>query len=227
MRFNITNATACPPKRPKEGRKDLAPLQGKETYTMTDVKFLRLVKENVLQYASSRFDPADVAQLTEDDIYIVWYCKSLQNWKALASTTLPDGMYYELTLNGDRNELYLDAYKKFENRRIELGPDIDPQANRNSREPGKFMPEDNSGKGESPDKSAVSDRKAAVNRSGWYGKMYINNPVEMAYKIILLLEKERTPRVCVDEILETVKSILEFQEVTHTPGDVESSSFPK
>lgn len=89
------------------------------------------------------------------------------------------------------------------------------------------MPEDNSGKGESPDKSAVSDRKAAVNRSGWYGKMYINNPVEMAYKIILLLEKERTPRVCVDEILETVKSILEFQEVTHTPGDVESSSFPK
>ena len=216
---------------------------------MTDVSFFQLVKETVLQYVNSHIDPTDAVQLTEDDIYIVWYCKSLQNWKALASTTLPDGMYYELTLNGDRNELYLDAYKKFENRRIELGPDIAPQADRNSREPGKFMPEDSSGtiyadgapsipcpatgaaessgKGESPDKSAVSDRKAAVNRSGWYGKMYINNPVEMAYKIILLLEKERTPRVCVDEILETVKSILEFQEVTHTPRDVESSSFPK
>lgn len=87
---------------------------------MTDVSFFRLVKETVLQYVNSHIDPTDAVQLTEDDIYIVWYCKSLQNWKALASTTLPDGMYYELTLNGDRNELYLDAYKKFENRKINL-----------------------------------------------------------------------------------------------------------
>jgi hypothetical protein len=50
----------------------------------------------------------------------VWYCKTLQNWKALASTTLFDGMYYELTLNGDKQEIYLDAYKKFENRAIKV-----------------------------------------------------------------------------------------------------------
>jgi hypothetical protein len=36
----------------------------------------------------------------------------------MASTTLFDGMYYELTYNGDKNELYLDAYKKWENRCI-------------------------------------------------------------------------------------------------------------
>ena len=30
-------------------------------------------------------------------------------------------MYYELTYNGDKKELYLDAYKKFENRCIKLG----------------------------------------------------------------------------------------------------------
>ena len=30
-------------------------------------------------------------------------------------TTLYDGMYYEFTFNGDKNELYLDAYKKWEN----------------------------------------------------------------------------------------------------------------
>ena len=60
-----------------------------------------------------------------DDVYIGWYCKALQNWKALASTTLSDGMYYELTLNGDKEELYLDAYKKFENRKIELSEEIE------------------------------------------------------------------------------------------------------
>lgn len=49
-------------------------------------------------------------------MYVVWSCKTLQNSKALISTSLSDGMYYELTYNGDKKELYLDAYKKFENR---------------------------------------------------------------------------------------------------------------
>ena len=46
---------------------------------------------------------------------MVWYSKSLQNHKGLFSTPLADGMYYEITYNGDKNELYFDAYKKFEN----------------------------------------------------------------------------------------------------------------
>lgn len=49
------------------------------------------------------------------DIYIVWKAKVLQNWKYLISSTLSDGMYYELTYNGDKSEWYFDAYKKFEN----------------------------------------------------------------------------------------------------------------
>ena len=52
----------------------------------------------------------------EFDIFIVWKCKALQNWKYLISTSVDDGMYYELTYNGDRREWYLDAYKKFQNR---------------------------------------------------------------------------------------------------------------
>ena len=52
----------------------------------------------------------------EFDIFIVWKCKALQNWKYLISTSVDDGMYYELTYNGDKHEWYLDAYKKFQNR---------------------------------------------------------------------------------------------------------------
>lgn len=88
---------------------------------MTDVKFFELVKTNVATYVNEHLDKSDNIQITENDVYIVWYCKTLQNWKALASTTLYDGMYYELTLNGDKNELYLDAYKKFENKCIKIG----------------------------------------------------------------------------------------------------------
>ena len=72
-------------------------------------------KDIVLEYVQSRLDVTDGATLHESDVYVVWFCKTLQNWKALVSTTLPDGMYYEITHNGDQNETYLDVYKKFDN----------------------------------------------------------------------------------------------------------------
>lgn len=52
------------------------------------------------------------------DVYIVWFCKTLQNWKALICTTLPDGMYYEVTHNGDLRETYVDTYVKTDNRKF-------------------------------------------------------------------------------------------------------------
>ena len=53
-----------------------------------------------------------------DDVFIVWFSKTLQNWKALVSTTVSNGMYYEITHNGDKGETYLDAYKKWDNQCI-------------------------------------------------------------------------------------------------------------
>lgn len=87
---------------------------------MNEKKFFELVKNLVADYTNEHLDKSDGKQITTDDVYVVWYCKTLQNWKALASTTLFDGMYYELTLNGDKKEIYLDAYKKFENRAIKV-----------------------------------------------------------------------------------------------------------
>ena len=76
---------------------------------------MQLCKETVRDYANAHLDKTDKTEITTDDVYIVWFCKTLQNWKALVSTTLADGMYYELTHNGDKNETYVDAYKKWEN----------------------------------------------------------------------------------------------------------------
>ena len=76
---------------------------------------LGMAKNIVVNYFNSRSEKTDKFNLTEDDVYIVWFSKTLQNWKALVSTNISDGMYYEVTYNGDQKEVYLDVYKKWEN----------------------------------------------------------------------------------------------------------------
>lgn len=83
--------------------------------------FLPTCKTLVTEYTNGHLDITDDAAITSDDVYVVWYSKTLQNAKALLSTPLPDGMYYEVTYNGDKKELYFDAYKKFENIKIDEG----------------------------------------------------------------------------------------------------------
>ena len=87
---------------------------------MGNDEFMNKCKEIVMDYTNEHLDKSDNKQITIDDVFVVWSCKTLQNNKALLSTTLFDGMYYEITHNGDKKEIYVDAYKKFENRCIKL-----------------------------------------------------------------------------------------------------------
>ena len=70
---------------------------------------IKIVRDYIIEH----LDKSDA--MPEIEVYIVWKCKTLQNWKYLISSSLFDGMYYELTYNGDKKEWYLDAYKKFQN----------------------------------------------------------------------------------------------------------------
>lgn len=85
---------------------------------MGNEEFIEKCKELVKEYAIEHLDKSD--EIPAFNVYIVWSCKTLQNNKALLSTSLQDGMYYELTYNGDKKELYFDAYKKFENKCIKM-----------------------------------------------------------------------------------------------------------
>ena len=85
---------------------------------MGSKEFAEKCKEIVKQYAIEHLDKTD--EIPNFNVYVVWSCKTLQNSKALLSTSLLDGMYYELTMNGDKKEIYFDAYKKFENKCIKI-----------------------------------------------------------------------------------------------------------
>lgn len=87
---------------------------------MSNDKFLELCKKTIVDYFNNKVEITDNMKITENNVFIVWSCKTLQNNKALVSTNISDGMYYELTYNGDKKELYLDAYKKWENKCIKI-----------------------------------------------------------------------------------------------------------
>ena len=72
----------------------------------------------VMEMFNENVEITDGFKLTMDDVYVVWFSKTLQNWKALVSTNVSDGMYYEVTYNGDKKETYIDSYKKWQNKRV-------------------------------------------------------------------------------------------------------------
>lgn len=83
-----------------------------------ETQFMAKVKEVIQDYYENI---GKVMGVNSDDIFIVWQCKTLQNWKAMASTYISDGRYFEITYNGDENELYLDVYVKEHNECIKFG----------------------------------------------------------------------------------------------------------
>ena len=85
---------------------------------MSNKEFVQKCKLLVENYFNSNSDKSDNFSISNEDIYVVWLCKVLQNHKALLSTSVSDGMYYEITYNGDKDEFYFDVYKKWENKCI-------------------------------------------------------------------------------------------------------------
>jgi hypothetical protein len=79
----------------------------------------------VVRYFNEHAEKTDDFVLTADQVYVVWFNSTLNNWKAMVSTTVPDGMYYEVTYNWVKGETYVDAYKKFNNVCVK-DEDVDP-----------------------------------------------------------------------------------------------------
>ena len=74
-----------------------------------DQEALMIVEDYVMRHLDKSIDEP------EFEVYTVWKAKILQNWKYLISTSMPDGMYYEMTYDGDKERWYMDVYQKIEN----------------------------------------------------------------------------------------------------------------
>lgn len=83
---------------------------------MNEADFTKAAKKIVKKYSNEK----NKQQISLEEIYVVWSCKTLQNNKALLSTTVPDGRYYEVTYDGDKQRFYFDAYVKEHNESISI-----------------------------------------------------------------------------------------------------------
>ena len=84
--------------------------------------FLSICKKKLVEWYNEAFDNMSVyiqEKIDLSQVYVVWCCKTLQNYKALLSTSVSgDGIYVEFTYNGDKQELYMDVYMKMRNEKI-------------------------------------------------------------------------------------------------------------
>lgn len=83
---------------------------------MTATSFPDQAKQLVFDHIVKRLEPTDThVEFSPNEVYVVSFVFVLGNWKAFVSTTLPDGMYYEVTRNSLKNETYICSYKQWEN----------------------------------------------------------------------------------------------------------------
>lgn len=65
-------------------------------------------------YGVDKFDTYLAADGDLNGMFVVWFCKTLQNWKAIVAGRDFDE-FIEVTHNGDKNETYVDIYRKVTN----------------------------------------------------------------------------------------------------------------
>lgn len=71
-------------------------------------KFIEKVISEVKNIYKDRY-----IDISDDEIKVVWFCKTLQNGKVIIAIINPGfNDLYEATYNGDRKQIYLDIYKK-------------------------------------------------------------------------------------------------------------------
>lgn len=90
---------------------DAAPKEP-EDWTPHNADYQYKARKIVMEYYNGAAAALRDPQLLFGDVYVVWFCKTLQNWKCLLSTNMPDQTYYEVTYDGDKKQAYLDVYRK-------------------------------------------------------------------------------------------------------------------
>lgn len=95
---------------------------------LSENQFRNMAKTTVADFWNGNQTLVDeFGYLEASEVYVVWSCKTIQNFKALLGAPKDgDGMYFECTYNGDSQEAYLDVYRKQDHILVRIVPDMLP-----------------------------------------------------------------------------------------------------
>lgn len=85
-----------------------------------DKMFETAIKAVIDYYNNTPELNGEFSFIAKDDVCVVWFCKTLQNYKVILATPFLDNILYEFSYNGDKQEAYLDVYDKMDNKVISL-----------------------------------------------------------------------------------------------------------
>ena len=71
-----------------------------------------MAKLSVVQFYANKGQPLPCEA---DEMFVVWSCKTLQNWKAILSFAKKGAPMFEVTHDGSNDRTYVDVYSKIEN----------------------------------------------------------------------------------------------------------------
>ena len=91
---------------------------------MDNRKFAKIAKKIASDwYNQPERVKATKTLIDESNVFIVWIAKVLQSNKAMLAADTFDGLYFEVTYNGDKREWYVDVYSKTMNKCLEIKED--------------------------------------------------------------------------------------------------------
>lgn len=86
-----------------------------------------LAVEAVVNYYNNLATMPTGATIDASQVRVVWFCKTLENWKALVITTLRDYLYYEVTYSGVNQNTCVDVYQKVDSVLIPDNTEVEGQ----------------------------------------------------------------------------------------------------
>jgi hypothetical protein len=78
-------------------------------------QYHKKAKELVADSFNKKYDKVDDRGALPRDFYVTWFAKVLGNWKAMVSTDIISGQYWEVTYDGNKKQTYVDHYEKRSN----------------------------------------------------------------------------------------------------------------
>ena len=82
---------------------------------MNSYEFEVVCKNEIINEVKAKYNET----LKIEELQMVWFSKSLQNYKCCICDLRPSNQrYYECTFNGNKDELYVDIYEKAHNTKV-------------------------------------------------------------------------------------------------------------